>query len=350
MTNDKIPEVGILKTIWGKDPDGNWRINGLKGLTLKPRAGYDPDFFQFESHLEMLTDRPFVNGIEGWMTTFGPTDFLVKQSILPVVAWVEGEPFIRCIGTAFVISCTGYVITACHVLLDPYDRKYVKVERAENAIRFMGGMRFGVLVPVNPASGHTGNLFFPFLDCRYWGQWKNSPLLHEDPNFEMLTDIAICKISLFPNGSGHQPLSLSLNSFAKGERAFAFGYSEMGDIPIECRNGILTVPEFKQELYVSVGSVKDLFPDNHQRKDVPTPGPCFDFLAKVPGKMSGGPILGADGTVVRGVVSRSFSGAKHAYGAMIGPAMNLPLAENVTIRSLMVSGNEGIAKVYGAGL
>jgi len=130
----------------------------------------------------------------------------------------------------------------------------------------------------------------------------------------------------------------------------AFGYAEMRDIPIEILDGMPTVPDFDLDLYVSVGPVKDLFPDNHLRKDVPTPGPCFDFLAKVPGRMSGGPILGADGAVVRGVVSRSFSGEKHAYGAMIAPAMHLPLAENRTLRAMMDTGNEGIAKAHGVGL
>jgi hypothetical protein len=211
-------------------------------------------------------------------------------------------------------------------------------------------MRFGVLLPVNPAFGGKGHLFFPFHDCRCWGNWKDSPLLHEEPRFEILTDIAICKIGLFPNGAGHQPLTLSLNSFTKSEKAIAIGYSEMSDIPVVNCDGNLTVPEFTQDLCVTVGQVKDLFPDNHQRKEVPTPGPCFDFLAKVPGKMSGGPIFGADGVVVRGVVSRSFSSVKHAYGAMIGPAINLPLTENTTFRTLMVSGNEGIAKVIGRGL
>ena len=327
MTNSKVARVGILKTLWHKGQDSIWRIHGFMPLTLKPRAGFQPDFFPFESQMELTTGQPLF----GLMTTFGPTDFLLKQSIVPVVAWVEGDPFIRCIGTAFLLSCTGYLITACHVLLDPYDQKQAK-RGADNSIRFPDGMRFGVLIPVNPATGRTGSLFFPFRDCRYWGDWKESPLLYEAPRFEMLTDIAVCKIDPLPDGSGHQPLTLSLNNFRRDERAFAFGYSEMDDIAVENRDGTLTVPKFKQELYVSVGPVKDLFPDNHQTKDVPTPGPCFDFLAKVPGKMSGGPILGADGAVVRGVVSRSFCGEKQAYGAMIGPAMNLQLAANMTLR------------------
>jgi hypothetical protein len=94
----------------------------------------------------------------------------------------------------------------------------------------------------------------------------------------------------------------------------------------------------------------NLFPDNHQRRDVPTPGPCFDFRARIPGKMSGGPIFGGDGAVVRGVISSSYSSERHAYGAMLGPMMQLPLGGGMTLKEMMNSGNEGIAKVQGEGL
>jgi len=62
----------------------------------------------------------------------GTTDFFLKQSILPVIACVDGEPLITCIGTAFVISCTGYLMTACHVIVDPKERGYGQVTRAAN--------------------------------------------------------------------------------------------------------------------------------------------------------------------------------------------------------------------------
>jgi hypothetical protein len=69
--------------------------------------------------------------------------------------------------------------------------------------------------------------------------------------------------------------------------------------------------------------------------------------------MSGAPIFGAQGTVIRGIVSRSFSYECHAFGAMLGPAMHLELGglpRGRTLHSLMMSGNEGMAKVKGAGL
>ena len=345
-----MQKVGLLKSLWRKNPDGRWGIHDLKSLTLKPRAGFDLDYFPYESHMELMTSRPATGNFNELFSSFGSTDFLMKQSIVPVIAWVEGESIIRCIGTAFMISCSGYLITACHVLLDPQDRKYGKVVKNGNAIRFMDDLRMGVLIPINPASEYRGNLFFMFEQCWYWGEWKNSPLLQEDETFNILTDIAVCKISLMPDGTGHQPLNLSLNRFVKEEKAYALGYAEMDNIHLEKKNGKIIIPGLEQEIYVSIGEVMDVFPENHQRKEVPTPGPCFDFQAKVPGKMSGGPIFGADGAVVRGVISRSFSGEKHAYGAMLGPVIHLPLAEDMSLKKMMDSGNEGIAEIQGSGL
>ena len=56
------------------------------------------------------------------------------------------------------------------------------------------------------------------------------------------------------------------------------------------------------------------------------------------------------GAVIRGVVSRSFSGETHAYGSMVGPVTHLPLTSNETLKTMMDSGNEGIAKVVGQDL
>ena len=164
-----------------------------------------------------------------------------------------------------------------------------------------------------------GFRFFPFERCWYWGDWKESPLFHESDQFQYLTDIAICKIAEMPGGAAHQPLNLSLNAFKVEETAYAIGYALMDDIPIEGRGHDLLIRKFTQDIYVSVGDVMTVFPENHLRKDVPAPGPCFDFNAQIPGKMSGGPIFGAQGSVIRGVVSRSFSGENHAFGSHAWP-------------------------------
>lgn len=168
--------------------------------------------------------------------------------------------------------------------------------------------------------------------------------------FEGLTDVAVCKLREPLDGSAYQPLSLSLHPFAKGEKAYAVGYAEMDDICVSYIEGQPQIGDFKWEIYVSVGEVAEVFPQNHLSKEVPSPGPSFDFRARIPGKMSGAPIFGAQGAIVRGVVSRSFSGEKHAFGSMLGPALHLPLSDGSSLKSKMDSGNEGIAVVFGQGL
>src|SRR5450755_4557542 len=99
---DDRPEISILKSIWTRRPDGRWGVHDLKGISLKRRAGHDDDFFAIDSEMELLTSAPPTN-IGDMFAAFGPTDFLVRQSILPVVALVEGSDSMRCIGTAFVV-------------------------------------------------------------------------------------------------------------------------------------------------------------------------------------------------------------------------------------------------------
>ena len=147
---------------------------------------------------------------------------------------------------------------------------------------------------------------------------------------------------------------MSLNPFVPDEDAYALGYAEMPDIQLDPKNGGLADHKPSMDLHVSVGKIIRTFPQNHVEREVSTPGPCFDFDARIPGKMSGAPIFGARGAVIRGVVSRSFSGEDHAYGSMLGPAMHLPLSDpdntDRTLVSLLESGNEGMTKAEGSGL
>ena len=342
--------MAILKTLWTRAETDRWKMVDFKGLTLKPKAGFSADYFVVDDQIDLLTSRPPRN-IHDLSASFGSTSLLLKQSILPVVAWTEGGSVVRCIGTSFLISCSGYLMTACHVLIDPEERGYGQVVRNGNALLFHDDLHMGVLLALNPAFfGARSFMFLPFLQSWCWGTWKESPLFHERDKFDILTDVAICKIPEMPNGAAHQPLSLSLKAFTKGEEACAVGYSEMGDTALLTIDGGIQFDNFEHEMYVSVGDVIDVHPDNHLSRDVPTPGPCFAFKARVPGRMSGSPIFGGDGAVVRGVVSRSFSHERHSYGAMLGPVMRLPLLDSMSLKQMMDAQTEGIPKVQGAGL
>jgi hypothetical protein len=341
--------VNILKSLWTRRPDGRWGIHDMKGIALKPRAGEPKDFFRFESDMELLSSTPPRN-LGDFFSSFGYTDLVLKQSILPVVAWIDGAPTIRCIGTAFIVSCSGYVITAAHVVLDPQESGYAEVAARDGNTDVFDGIIFGVLMPVHPAIGQAGFEIIPFERASYWGMWKKSPLIHEPDRLESLTDVAICKLRSRGDGGAYQPLHLSLNPFSIGEKAYAVGYAEMKDIPIDYVDGEPRISKYEWEPLVSTGHVSELVPMNHINKEVPTPGPCFNFKARIPGKMSGSPIFGADGAVVRGVVSRSSSGEKDAYGCMLGPVMSLARSDGPSLGTLMKSGQEGMAVTSSQGL
>lgn len=204
-------------------------------------------------------------------------------------------------------------MTASHVVLDPQDSGYGRVTAKNGKIDTVEGVALGVLIPLNPAMLPGGFEFHPFQDAWYWGEWKKSPLIREADQLASLIDIAVCKLPERADGSAYQPLNLSLTPFVRGETACAIGYALMEDIPIQYVNGQPRIDKFPWELYVSTGEVSEVFPLNHLEPAVPTHGPCFEFRARIPGKMSGSPIFGARGAVIRGVVSRSYSGEKHAY-------------------------------------
>ena len=131
-----------------------------------------------------------------------------------------------------MISCSGYVLTAAHVLIDPFESGY-GAKRQGDELTFAEELHFGVFLPISPAAGRRGSTFSPFEKLWIWGKWKESPLFHETPRFELTTDVAICKIPELPRGAAHQPLNMSLNPFIREEAAYSIGYAEMAPIPVK---------------------------------------------------------------------------------------------------------------------
>ncbi|MFO1018575.1 MAG: hypothetical protein U1E03_13325 [Hyphomonadaceae bacterium] len=189
MGGNQTDDVGILKSIWKKNQAGKWIIHDMQGVDLKPRDGYAKDYFKIKNEMVLLTERPgpiFSN----LFSSFGMTEYLVRQSIVPIVAWNDGDEEMRCIGTGFFISATGYLLTAGHVLRDPVDEKYA----SEN-------LHFGILLPSNPAMRTA-----PFVDlpdevreakwfmCPFewayqWGKDVESPLIHQQPEFKLQIEL-----------------------------------------------------------------------------------------------------------------------------------------------------------------
>lgn len=356
MAKAQSDDIGILKTIWKKSPTGVWTIHDLKGIDLKPREGCAKDYFQIKDEMNLMTQRPGPI-MTDFFATFGSSEFLVRQSIVPVIAWNEGDGEVRCIGTGFFISASGLLMTAAHVLRDPIDEKYTNVTQiGERTSKLGESLRYGVLIPANPAMRNAPSEVFnidprmrsarwfmcPFEWALHWGREIESPLLHQTPEFKLDLDVAICKVRENTQiGSSYQPLNIGRHNLKTGDRAVAIGYPAMRNIRINADD------DYQPELTVSVGTVTTIYPDNITEKQTPTPGPNFEFNAKIPGKMSGSPILVGGGIITKGVVSRSWHGENHASGCLIAPVLPLPLLHGKSLLDLIRDGEEGIAQVMG---
>ena len=355
MPNDQ-EGISVLKTIWKRDAAGTWSVHDVQTLKLKPRKGESANYFKIATDFDLLTQHPGAI-FDNLFATFGSTEFLVQQSVVPVVAWNEGDAEMRCIGTGFFISASGLLITAAHVLRDPIDEGYSsQTPIAKATYRLGDALHFGIMLPVNPAMRNAPfaiqpelrnakSIICPFEWAEYWGKAVESPLFHEKPKFQYDIDIAICKVRENPIGGSYQPLNIGRHSLAIGDRAVAVGYAEMKNIPMNSNRGECP------ELVVSVGNVKNIYANNLMDRQASTPGPCFDFDAKVPGKMSGGPILVGPGILAKGVVSRGWQDDNYGSGCLIAPIMGLDLSTlKKSISQLMTTGNEGIAHFQSGGI
>jgi Trypsin-like peptidase domain len=293
---------------------------------------------------------------ENFFSTFGTTEFLVRQSIVPVVAWTEGDTEMRCIGTGFFISASGLLMTAAHVLRDPVEEEYTGLTQVgENSFKLDESLRFGVMIPANPAMKSSPFAMHPtFRDAQWfvcpfewaqhWGKTVESPLFYQKDKFKLDLDVAVCKVRDNILGGSYQPLNIGQHNIKIGDRAVAIGQAEMKDIPFKLNEN------YQPELVVSVGSVTRIYIDNIIEKQTTTPGPCFDFDAKIPEKMSGSSILVGSGILTKGVVSRSWKDETQATSCLIAPVMGLALPNGKSLLDLMNGGNEGIAKLWGPGL
>ncbi len=358
MKQERSDPIGILKSLWKKNEAGVWVIHGIKGIDLRPREGSEPDYYKIKDETVMLTERPG-GVIQDFFTTFGHTEFIVRQSIVPIVAWNDGDRGMRCIGTGFFISASGLLMTAAHVIRDPIDDEYANLTQIDDqAYRFDKSLHMGVMIPANPAMKSAPPEVFnvpkemrsadsfiaPIEWAMLWGQEVVGPLFHMKPEYKLDLDIAVCKVTENQIGGSYQPLNVGQHNLKIGDRAVAIGYAEMENIKFGELAG------YQPSLVVSVGAVTNIYPDNITKKEATTPGPCFEFDAKIPGKMSGAPILVGSGIMTKGVVSRSWQDEKRASGGLIAPMMGLGLANGKSLLQILQEGSEGMAQMMGSGL
>jgi S1-C subfamily serine protease len=351
-------QMQILKIFWRKRSDGVWAGDAIRGIDIKGGADAESDFFAVEDDL-VLTQATPVKGIP--FQGIGTVRSFMGASIVPIVAHVQGDSRLRCVGTGFFVSCTGLLITAAHVITDPIERKYGGVTEHDDVTWMMRNLHFGVLVPTNPVFQARGFVFYPFEWTMFLAEKRPHPIPFHGVDLKLNSDIAICKVPERTDGPAHQPLNVVQRaikgaSLRIGAAVAAIGYPAMQDVELTPDGNGTPAFQGSFDLFASKGNILEWLPDNATTNSVSTPGPCFSFEAKISGGMSGSPIFDREGIYVHGVVSKGLEGSagpeRLSFGSMLGPSMALPIARmnNKSLLQLLTEGNEGMAILSGPGL
>jgi hypothetical protein len=315
--------VKVLQPFWEKRADGVFAIIAMQGIDLLGPNRDGQDFFPIHNDL-LVVERPPI---------LGTIQSVMGQSVVPIVASVKGESTLRCVGTGFFISCSGLLVTAAHVVIDPIDSKYGKTTELGDLSLHARDLNFGILIANNPVFNVPGYSFLPFEWSVFLAERRDNPLPIAGIDLKLTSDIAICKVPPRNGNFPHQPLTIVQpgiigTGMKVGSMAYALGYAGMEDFEIELNEHGQILGNKKFRLHGSVGKILERFPDNLDKKDVSTPGPCFSFEAKIPGGMSGGPIFDREGIYVHGVVSKGWEDeagpTRFSFGSMLAPLVTPP--------------------------
>lgn len=347
---DGKPTLELLKLIFGKNKEGKWAINAMKGISLKPRGAEDECFFRIQDDVVMAQP-----------AFLGTTRFVLGQSIVPIVAHIQGERVLRCLGTGLFISCSGLLITAAHVITDPIERQYGGIKELDDFTWQAGELHLGVMIPLNPVLQADGYVFRAIEWATFLSERSEHPLPIAGVNLKLTSDTAICKVSPIGDDIPHQPLAIVQSGLvgtgmAVGKTATAIGYGEMRDVELDRESDSIISGKFFFDLHASTGVILERFPHNLTERHVPTPGACFSASLQLPAGMSGSPIFDNEGIYVHGIVSKGWVDegglAKFGYGSMLAHSLRLPIKPlgDKSLLELHKADEHGFPKLSGPGL
>lgn len=340
----------ILKLYMGRKKDGKWGIQSMIGIPLEPSEGRTDGFYSLADDLVMAQPN-----------FLGTRRFVIGQSIVPIVAHVQGEHVLRCLGTGFFVSCSGLLITAAHVIIDPIERQYGGAKEIDRLTWHASDLKLGVMIPLNPLTQGDGYIFRDIEWSAFLGSQTDQPLPIVGVNLRLTSDTAICKVSPIADGIPHQPLAIVQSGLVGtgmtvGKTATAIGYGQMKDVELAQESNSLVSGEFSFGVHVSTGKILERFPNNGVERQVPTPGACFSAELQLPGGMSGSPIFDDEGIYVHGVVSKGWvdedGPARFGFGSMLSHSLHLPIRSlgNKSLFELHKEDEHGFPKLSGPGV
>jgi Trypsin-like peptidase domain len=340
----------LLRVTFGNRTDGQWSIASMGGIAIRPRQVTGTGFYEIADDV-----------VAAKSSNFGTTIFHLSQSIVPIVAHVQGENVLRCIGTGFFVSCSGLLITAAHVISDPIERQYGGVTETTDLTWQARDLKFGVMIALNPLFFGKKYVFREIEWASFLARKSESPLPIAGTNLRITSDTAICKVAPQAPDVPFQPLTIVQSGLvgtgmSVGKTATAIGYGAMRDVIIQAAAENILEGDFPFEMHASTGEILERFPNNLTTREVPTPGACFSASLRLPGGMSGSPIFDHEGVYVHGVVSRGWMDeagvSPLGFGSMLAQSMHIPIRPlaNKTLLQLHGEDEHGFTKLRGPGM
>jgi|ERR1041384_1752602 hypothetical protein len=240
----------------------------------------------------------------GTFTPLPKFGHVLQQGVMPLFTKANEQE--TPIGTGFMISADGLMMTAAHVV---YAAIAAGQRRLSTDRKFYDHYELYALYVTDKEHGTEGHRLGGFLPIQK--VWLDEKL-----------DIALCWVERPILEDGPLPFTLCRLSPGlpkEGEHVTGFGYYQMSSQRQEKEVEGKTIIDYEHKTAVTPGEIVKVYPRYRDRGLLNFP--CFETNARFDPGMSGGPIWNERGFVC-GVICAS-SDSSHSYGSLLWLALGI---------------------------